>query len=225
MKKLAKRTLAYLIRRISFVYTYSLSLRLKRYRNTLYTMWIRNFLGKLGEKSSIHYPCSLQGGGSSRISIGSNTCIHSHCILGCWESYNTHNAKGKLFEQHFTPEIIIGSNCSIGEYTQITAINKITIGDGLLTGRYVYIGDNSHGGLSVEESVIQPVRRRLKSKGEIIIGNNVWIGDKVTILGGVTVGDNVIVGANSVVTHDLPSNSMASGVPAKVIKRVKECLP
>lgn len=218
MKKLAKRTITFLIRWISFVYTYSLSLRLKRYRNTLYTMWIRNFLGKVGEKSSIHYPCKLEGGGSSHISIGSNSCIHSHCILGCWVSYKTHNAEGKLFEQNFAPEIIIGNNCAIGEYTQITAINKITIGDGLLTGRYVYIGDNAHGRLSFEEANIRPAKRELISKGEVRIGNNVWIGDKATILGGVTIGDNVIIGANSVVTHDIPSNCVAAGVPVKVLK-------
>lgn len=221
MKKLAKRTLAYLIRRISFVYTYSLSLRLKRYRNTLYTMWIRNFLGKLGEKSSIHYPCSLQGGGSSRISIGSNTCIHSHCILGCWKKYIVHNVDGTQFEQQFEPEIIIGNDCNIGEFCHITAINKITIGDGLLTGRFVYIGDNAHGGLSWEESDTPPAKRHLTSKGEIMIGRNVWIGDKVTILGGVTVGDNVIIGAGSIVTHDIPSNSMAAGMPAKIVKELE----
>lgn len=220
MKKLAKRTLAYLIRRISFVYTYSLSLRLKRYRNTLYTMWIRNFLGKLGEKSSIHYPCSLQGGGSSRISIGSNTCIHSHCILGCWKKYIVHNVDGTQFEQQFEPEIIIGNNCSIGEYTHITAIKKITIGDGLLTGRFVYIGDNAHGGLSLEEADIRPSKRNLRSKGEIVIGNNVWIGDKATILSGVTIGNNTIIGANSVVTHDVPANCIVAGAPDKVINKL-----
>ena len=51
-----------------------------------------------------------------------------------------------------------------------------------------------------------------------MIGRNVWIGDKVTILGGVTIGDNVIVGAESIVTHDIPSNSIAGGTPARVIK-------
>lgn len=53
------------------------------------------------------------------------------------------------------------------------------------------------------------------------IGNNVWIGDKSTILDGVHIGDNVIVGANSVVTHDIPSNSVAAGMPAKIIKQLK----
>jgi len=115
---------------------------------------------------------------------------------------------------------VIGDNCSIGEYAQITAINKITIGDGLLTGRYVYIGDNSHGGLSREEAIVPPVRRKLKSKAEIKIGRNVWIGDKVTILGGVSIGDNAIVGANSVVTKDVPSNCVAVGMPARVVKKL-----
>lgn len=220
IRNVFKSVAAIFIRAFSKVYSYTFSLRLKRYRNILYTMWIRNFFGKVGEKSSIHYPCKLEGGGSSRISIGSNSCIHSHCILGCWESYKTHNAEGKLFEQHFAPEIIIGNDCSIGEYCHITAINRITIGDGLLTGRYVYIGDNAHGGLSWEEANIRPAKRRLRSKGEIRIGRKVWIGDKATILEGVTIGDNVIIGANSVVAHDIPSNCMAAGIPAKVLKKL-----
>ena len=87
-----------------------------------------------------------------------------------------------------------------------------------MTGRYVYIGDNAHGGLSWEEAAISPEDRRLCSKGEIAIGNNVWIGDKATILGGVTIGDNVIVGANSVVIHDVPSHCVVAGIPAKVVK-------
>ena len=50
------------------------------------------------------------------------------------------------------------------------------------------------------------------------IGNNVWIGGSVTILPGVTIGDNVTIGAGSVVTKDIPSNSVAVGNPCKVIK-------
>ena len=100
---------------------------------------------------------------------------------------------------------------------------KIAIGDGLLTGRFVYIGDNAHGGLSWEESSVPPINRQLRSKGEVKIGLNVWIGDKVTILGGVTIGDNVIIAANAVVTKDVPSNSIAAGIPAKVVKTLELC--
>jgi maltose O-acetyltransferase len=52
----------------------------------------------------------------------------------------------------------------------------------------------------------------------VIIGDNVWIGGSVTILPGVTIGDNVTIGAGSVVTKDIPSNSIAVGNPCKVIK-------
>ena len=72
-----------------------------------------------------------------------------------------------------------------------------------------------------EDAGIKPIKRKLISKGEIKIGQNVWICDKVTILGGVTIGDNVIIAAGSVVTHDIPSNCMAAGMPARVIKKLE----
>ena len=187
---------------------------LKNKRDVFYTFWIRNFLGEVGENSSFHYPLRLQGGGSQRIRIGERTSIQAYSVLGAWERYGQ--------DEHYEPEIIIGNNCNIGEFCHITAINKITIGDGLLTGRFVYIGDNAHGGLSWEEADTPPAKRHLKSKGEIRIGHNVWIGDKVSIFGGVTIGDNVIIGAGSIVTHDIPSNSMAVGAPAKVMKQIQE---
>lgn len=59
----------------------------------------------------------------------------------------------------------------------------------------------------------------------VTIGNNVWIGGSVTILPGVTIGDNVTIGAGSVVTRDIPSNSIAVGNPCKVIKIItKKCV-
>ena len=91
----------------------------------------------------------------------------------------------------------------------------------MLTGRYVYIGDNAHGELSLEEVDVPPAQRMLTSKGEISIGRNVWIGDRVSILSGVSIGDNAIIGAGSIVTHNIPSNSLVAGAPAKVIKQLK----
>ena len=209
MKYFIKRIVACVMWIVSKIYPYTLSERLCGYQDILYTMWISNFLGHVGKCSSVAKPCSLQGGGQRNIFIGDYTCIQSHSILGCWEKYGN---------QRFSPSLMIGNHCSIGEYNHISTCNKITLGDGLLTGRYVYIGDNAHGGLSWEEAGIPPGQRSLCSKGEIVIGNNVWIGDKVTILGGVTIGDNVVVAANTVVTKDLPCNCIAAGTPAKVVK-------
>ena len=196
---------------LSKIYSYNVHLHFMGCRNRLYTLWLRNFLGELGENSYIGYPCSLQGGASDRIIIGNNTCIQSNSILSC-----TAERDGCLYN----PTLKIGDNCTIGEYNHFTACGKIQIGDGLLTGRNVLISDNSHGGLSSEEAEIPPVKRKLLSKGEIKIGNNVWLGDRVTVLSGVTIGDNVIVGVGSVVLTDIPSNSIAVGAPAKVVKKL-----
>ncbi|HEY9610735.1 hypothetical protein [Allocoleopsis sp.] len=54
----------------------------------------------------------------------------------------------------------------------------------------------------------------------IQIGNRVWCGINVTILAGVSIGDDVVIGAGSLVCKDIPSNSIAVGVPAKVIRPI-----
>lgn len=147
------------------------------------------------------------------ISIGDNGYICHHVILTAWTRYQN---------QVFEPDIIIGQNAHIGEYTHITAINKIQIGDNFLTGRWVTITDNSHGNVSLESLHEAPINRALCSKGSVLIGNNVWIGDKATILPGVTIGDGAVIAANSVVTKNVPAYSVVAGNPARVIKQVKE---
>ena len=114
--------------------------------------------------------------------------------------------------------ICIGDNVSIGDYNHITATKGIIISDGVLTGRFVTISDNNHGNTDFESMHIRPENRQVVTKGEVTIGKNVWIGDKVTILSNVKIGEGSIIGANSVVTKDVPPFSIAVGVPAKVVK-------
>lgn len=57
------------------------------------------------------------------------------------------------------------------------------------------------------------------NKGDIIIGNDVWLGYESVVLAGVTIGDGAIIGARSVVTKDVPSYTIVGGVPAKIIRR------
>lgn len=54
------------------------------------------------------------------------------------------------------------------------------------------------------------------------VGNNVWIGGNVTVLPGITIGNNVTIGAGSVVTRDIPDNTLAVGNPCRVIKSIDE---
>ncbi|MDR1468069.1 MAG: CatB-related O-acetyltransferase [Spirochaetaceae bacterium] len=57
------------------------------------------------------------------------------------------------------------------------------------------------------------------SKGDVIIGNDVWIGSEAKILSGVRIGDGCVIGANSLVTKDIPDYTISVGVPAKVIRK------
>ena len=62
----------------------------------------------------------------------------------------------------------------------------------------------------------------LSSSGKVSIGNNVYFGMNVTVLKGVTIGDNCIIGAGSIVTKSIPSNSVAVGVPCRVISTIED---
>lgn len=169
------------------------------------------FLGNITE-DNIHCP--------ECITIGKNTSFGEHSFLTAWDSFKCEK-EGKDFVQHFTPSIVIGNDCHLGYSNHITAINNITIGNNLLTGKWVTITDNSHGKTSLEDLSLPPAKRPLYSKGPVIIGDNVWIGDKATILPNVTIGNGAIIAANAVVTKDVPAYSVAAGNPAKIIKRLK----
>ena len=90
----------------------------------------------------------------------------------------------------------------------------VTIGDDCFIGPNVSIYTACHSTDPVERNTRQEWAK------PVTIGNNVWIGGSVTILPGVIIGDNVTIGAGSVVTRDIPSNTVAVGNPCKVVKNL-----
>ena len=111
-----------------------------------------------------------------------------------------------------------GENIHIGEC--FFANFNLTILDEaeVRIGDYCFIGPN----VSIYTAChpLDPVERNkfLEWAEPVTIGNNVWIGGSTTICPGVTIGDNVVIGAGSVVTKDIPSNVVAVGNPARIIK-------
>ena len=152
--------------------------------------------------------------GEKYISIGSNTAIGDFGRLTAYAHYE----KSK---QHFTPQINIGNNCSIGPQSHITAINKVTIGNNVLTGPRVLITDNAHGKSQISTQRIAPANRPLISKGEVVIEDNVWIGEGSMIMPNVHIEKGAIIACNSVVISDVPAYSIAAGSPSKIIKTPK----
>ena len=117
----------------------------------------------------------------------------------------------------YSPQLVIGNNVSVEDYVHIGCAESVTIGDGCLFASKVFITDHFHGKIASEDLSLRPNERPL-SCTPVKIGNNVWLGENVSVMPGVTLGDNVIVGANAVVTHSFPDNVVIAGIPARVIK-------
>lgn len=171
------------------------------------SLWIGNGFASFGKTSRIAKGVTLVGG--ANICIGNNSFIGQYSALTVWveESDKEH------------PGMIIGDGVSIGAFNHITCTNRIVIGDGVLTGKFVTVTDNSHGNTDYDSLHIKPNDRDVVSKGPVIIGNNVWIGDKATILPGVTIGDGAVIAANAVVTKDVPKYSVVGGNPARILNK------
>ncbi len=116
----------------------------------------------------------------------------------------------------------MGENIQMNDYVHITAMECVNIGNNVLIASKVYISDCVHGnysnGKDFSHPDIPPVDRRLYSK-KVVIEDNVWIGEFVSILPGVTIGKGSIIGTMSVVNHSIPPYCIAVGSPARIIKK------
>lgn len=116
----------------------------------------------------------------------------------------------------------VDENCDIGKYTFIGKncnITKTKIGSYSSIANGVSIGQGEHDLNKISTSSIfynSPYDEL--TKGECVIGNDVWIGSDAIILRGVRVGDGAVIGANAVVTKDVAEFEVVVGVPAKHLK-------
>jgi acetyltransferase-like isoleucine patch superfamily enzyme len=139
-------------------------------------------------KDNIMFFGRIYSSGNGKVSIGNNTSIRSGCILYC--------------------------------------AKKILIGDNVIFSNDIVISDTNHHPINPNDR-LKMINSGWSSKlwlwkysnsKEIIIEDNVWIGQYSRILKGVKVGRNSIIASNSVVTKDIPPNCIAAGNPAKIVK-------
>lgn len=166
--------------------------------------------GKINIKEKYNFTCEKP----VYFSGGKNITIKSGHLRKGTRISAIANYAGKKFN----PIIEIGANFNAGINSHIGAIDSVIIGDNFLGGANCLITDHTHGINLQKESNIPPVDRQLSSKGGIIIGNNVFMGENSVILSNVHIGDNVIIGAGTVVTKDVPSNCIVVGSPMRIVK-------
>ena len=131
--------------------------------------------------------------GPIRFHYGCHTTIGS----GCFMNFN--------FTVQDDAPVRIGDHCSFGP--------NVTI----VTPQHPLLPDERRGLVCNDGEV-----RHVCYAQPVTIGNDCWFGANVVVCPGVTVGDNCVVGAGSVVTRDIPSNSIAVGVPARVLRSITE---
>jgi len=107
----------------------------------------------------------------------------------------------------------VGRNVFVNQNCTFYDLGGIDIGDEVMIGPNVSLITSGH---PVEPSQ----RRAFVTARPIVIERNVWIAAGATIIGGVTVGENAVVAAGSVVTRDVPPNTLAGGNPARVIRSI-----
>jgi acetyltransferase-like isoleucine patch superfamily enzyme len=153
----------------------------------------------LGDNVVLERRCRLWANGKGAgITIGADTTIYPYALLKC--------NKGK---------IVLGKGCSVNDYSILYGFGGLTIGDDVHIAAHVVVVASEHDYRLLGEDNFSA---DMLGKG-ITIESHVWIGANAVILDGVTIGSGSVIGAGSVVTNDIPADSIAAGVPARVIKR------
>lgn len=167
---------------------------------------LRNYFLK-AKYRAIHTSASVLWGSKllrfpENISIGAGTIVKNNCsICACNQA----------------ARIRVGAGCTIGDYSYIYASGVIEIGDNCLIAPFAYLVDSDH-----QIKLGRLVRDQALVTKTIKIGNDVWLGARVTVLAGVEIGDGAIVAAGSVVRQNIGVNEIWAGVPARKVGEREE---
>jgi acetyltransferase-like isoleucine patch superfamily enzyme len=188
-------------------------------------MLIRGFI-KTGKKVFVGRHVKIQN--ARNISFGKSVTIDKYCTIDGFSSkkillgncvkigaYSTLSSTSHLSK--YGIGLKIGNNSAVGQFTEFGAAGGIEIGDNVIMGSYVSFHSENHNFSDTSKLIRE---QGVTSKG-IVIGNNVWVGAKVTFLDGCIVGNNSVVAAGAVVNGVYLDNLILGGVPSKVIKPIQ----
>jgi acetyltransferase-like isoleucine patch superfamily enzyme len=172
------------------------------------------FIGKrVRIKSSRHISCGRN------LILDDGVYINALCRGGIVLGNNVSVGRNTIIEctgviRDLGEKLVVGDNVGFSPNGFIEVRGNVQIGNNTIFGPYVSIHAENHN--FANRSI--PIRSQGATRKGIKIGNDCWVGAKVTILDGTTIGDGAVIAAGAVVTKDVPDFAVAAGVPARVVK-------
>jgi len=161
----------------------------------------------------------------AKIRLGDNVIIDDNVLL---DAKGTDNDGIRLADHVFigrnttiyckNGDMTFASRVSVSANCTLVSANRLTLGAGTVLGGYCYLV--SGGEYDYRDPTPFALQSGLKNAGELHVGANCWLGAQVVVLSGSNVGDHCVIGAGAVVTGDLPADSLALGMPARVVKSI-----
>jgi acetyltransferase-like isoleucine patch superfamily enzyme len=162
--------------------------------------WLRAYGVRIGRGCMIRGPVRVIGD-PRRVTIGGGSSLHGGVTFWTHDYGPGHG------------EITLGRRVTCLSGVTFNSYARIEVGDDTAFGDGCYVQDNDHG---TEPGT--PVMRQPSHGSPVAIGQDVWFGARCIVLKGVRIGDHTVVGAGSVVVKSLPADSVAVGVPCRVVK-------
>lgn len=164
--------------------------------------------------------------GFRNASVGRYARISSHCRITAWKGgvlrigSNFSLGECSIIENGFNIAahkgmIEFGNNVGIGAFSFISCPSRVRLGSDCIIGQYFSIHAQNHNFTGPEL-----IRLQGTTEKGVVIGDNCWIGAKVTVLDGVTIGSGCVIAAGAVVTSSFPENSIIGGVPARLLRQI-----
>jgi acetyltransferase-like isoleucine patch superfamily enzyme len=162
-----------------------------------------------------------------KIRIGQNVIIDDYCVLDAkgWSNTGISIGDGVFIGRNSIlyckdGDIEIQSQANISFNCIVVSSHRVAVGSGSMVAAHCYI--MSGGSYDYKHSEIGFVAQDGYAKGPTVIGEGCWLGANVVVLDGVSIGNHSVIGAGAVVTKAIPENSVAVGVPARVVELLDE---
>lgn len=184
-------------------------------------VFMSRLMRKLNQRSSLESITSLGAGTEVKGSVsrrcpGGSIVIGRDCLI-----------EGNLVTELDGSRLSIGNNVFIGGGSLVDCVGSITIADDVLVSHQCILADSDNHSLYYEQRKNDLQAWRTGTRDweatetlPIVIERGAWIGMRSIILKGIVVGEGGVVGAGSVVTRNVPPNTVVAGNPARVIKKL-----